>query len=75
MVAARGVALRTTTAAGGPAPTVMEEIAPARMAASETPQASSTLPQATPPAVAAVNPRAVELAWEVVVRLPAVVPR
>src|SRR3954470_10228907 len=63
MVAALDAAPRATTVARGPAPTTMEETAPARMATLDAPQASPTLLQATPPAVAAANPHAVALAW------------
>ena len=76
MVAAQGVAPRVTTAAGNPAPAMMERAALARLAALGVPQASPVLLQVvTPLAVAAVSLHAVVSAWDVVACLPAIVPR
>ena len=76
MVAMQGAALRETTAAGNPAPAMMERTALARLAALRVPQASPVLLQAvTLLAVAAVSLHAVVSAWEVVACPPAVAPR
>ena len=75
MVATLGVAPRVTTAAGNPAPAMMERAALAQLAALEVPQASQVLLQAaTLLAVAAVSLHAVVSAWEVATCPPAVAP-
>ena len=75
MVAAQGVAPRVTTAAGNPAPVMMERAALARLAALRVPQASPVLLQAaTLLAVAAVSLHAVVSSWEVVAYPPAIAP-
>ena len=75
MVPARGAALRTTTVAGNPAPTMMEWIALACLAALRVPQASPVLLQAaTLLAVAVVSLHVVASAWEVVACPPTVAP-
>ena len=75
MVAAQGVAPRATTAAGNPAPAMMERTALAGMAALRVPQASPVLLQAaTLLAVAVVSLHAVASSWEVVAILPTIAP-
>ena len=75
MVAAQGAAPRVMTAAGNPAPAMMERVALARPAALRVPQASPVLLQAaTLLAVAVVSLHAVASAWEVVVCPPTVAP-
>ena len=74
-VAVQGVAPRVTTAAGNPAPAMMERAALAGLAALRVPQASPALLQAaTLLAAAAVSLHAAVFAWEVVTCPPAVVP-
>ena len=75
MVAAQGVAPRATTAAGNPAPAMMERTVLAGLAALRVPQASPVLLQvATLLVVAAASPLVVVSAWEVVARPPTVAP-
>ena len=75
MVAAQGVALRVTTAAGNPAPVMMEGAALTWLAAFGVPQASPVLFQAaTPLAVAAISLHVVVSAWGVATCPPAVAP-
>ena len=75
MVAAQGVVPRVTTAAGNPAPVMMERVALARPAALRVPQASPVLLQAaTLLAVAAVSLHTVVSAWGVATCPPAIAP-
>ena len=76
MVAAQGASLKTTTAAGDPAPARMERTARAWLLAPRVPQASLVLLRAaTLLAVAAVSLHAVVPAWRVVAGLPAIAPQ
>ena len=76
MVAALGVALRTTTAVVGLAPAMMKTIEGARPVAVEVHRASTTLLRAaTLLAVAAVSLHAVVSAWGVATCPPAVAPQ
>ena len=75
MVAAQGVAPRVTTAAGNPAPVMMERAALAQLVAFGVPQGSPVLPQAaTPLAVVAISLHVVVSAWGVATCPPAVAP-
>ena len=76
MVVVLGVALRTTTAAVGPAPVMMKTTVHARPVAVEVHRASTALLRAAAPAaVAMISLRAATPAWREVAGLPAVVPR